>query len=848
VTGSALGELETFSTPIGSILVLCIEGFLLAMRLRWPIFGADRRIRGDSMENNSRKIVAEHMEIPIGDLRWQCVEDWLAFSTTAELEPIKGVVGQDDAVEALHFGLEFDAPGQNVYVRGLTGTGRTTTVEHLLADVRSPCPPTEDRCYVHNFDQPDCPRLLTVPRGKGLLLAQQLDIFIAYVKAQLAPALASDTVRARRGELDDATQKSVMELGKPFEEELRDNDLALVPLQIGQVVQPTILPLVNGEPVPLNKFEELLAQGAGSGKQVEEVHRKISEFARRFEEVSQKIREVQARHADALKSLYEAEARRALEYQIGVIERQFPEASVQAFLKQVVDDLVTKRLQTLGEDMEFTRTYRVNPILARPEEGNCPVIRERSPTMRNLLGNIDREFSAMGAFRSDHMMIHAGSLLRADGGYLVLEAREVLSEPGSWKILLRALKTGELEIVPSELSDFWSGPLLKPEAIPLRVKVILIGDSGLYQTLDQFDPDFSYLFKVLADFETTIPRDAVGVRYYGGVLARLTQEEGLLPFDRQGVMAMTEHGARVAGQKDKLTTRFGRLADVAREANYLAVKAGLSTVGRDHVYQAVDRGRRRSDLPARRYRKLITDGTIRIQTQGEQVGQINGLAVIQAGPLTYGFPSRITASIGPGTAGAVNIEREAELSGSIHTKGFYILGGLLRNLLKTDHPLAFSASIAFEQSYGGIDGDSASGAEMVCLLSALTAVPLRQDLAMTGAIDQMGNIQPIGAVSEKVEGFYEVCKDVGLSGEQGVVIPRTNAGDLMLKPELLEVCSAGKFHVYAVDTVHQALELFTGWMPGVADENDQYPKGSFLGLARDRARAYWEMVADTGRK
>jgi ATP-dependent Lon protease len=306
---------------------------------------------------------------------------------------------------------------------------------------------------------------------------------------------------------------------------------------------------------------------------------------------------------------------------------------------------------------------------------------------------------------------------------------------------------------------------------------------------------------------------------------------------------MTEHGARIAGQKDRLTTRFGRLSDIAREANYLAVNAGRNLVTREHVYQAIARGRRRGDLPARHYRKRITDGTIRIQSRGTQTGQINGLAVIQAGPLTYGFPSRITASIGPGTAGAVNIEREAELSGSIHTKGFYILGGLLRNLLKTDHPLAFSASIAFEQSYGGIDGDSASGAEMVCLLSALTAIPLRQDLAMTGAIDQLGHIQPIGAVSEKVEGFYEVCKESGLTGTQGVVIPRSNAGDLMLNPELLEVCAAGQFHVYAVDTVQQAIELFTGWRAGDAEESGDYQAGSFLHLARSRAREYWDMVA-----
>jgi ATP-dependent Lon protease len=383
--------------------------------------------------------------------------------------------------------------------------------------------------------------------------------------------------------------------------------------------------------------------------------------------------------------------------------------------------------------------------------------------------------------------------------------------------------------------------MLNPEPIPLRVKVVIIGDPGIYQMLDRYDPDFQYLFKVLADFETTVPRDETGIRYYAGVLARVIKEEGLMPFDRGGVMAMTEHGARIAGESRKLTMRFGRLADVAREANYLAAKEGLSVVRQSQVLNAIKRGRHRSDLPARRYRQLMAEGTIRIETKGQQLGQINGLAVIQSGPLTYGFPTRITASIGPGTAGTVSIERESDLSGAIHTKGFYILGGLLRNLLKTEHPLAFSASIAFEQSYGGIDGDSASAAEMVCLLSALTDIPLRQDLAMTGAIDQLGNIQSIGAVSEKVEGFYELCKETGLTGDQGVVIPRSNMGDLMLSPELLEVCEAGKFHVYAVDTIHQALHLFTGWTPGIADATGRYPEDSLLNLARTRSMEFWKM-------
>lgn len=782
------------------------------------------------------------LELSISDLRWQCVDEWLDFETTEEIEPVKSVVGQDDAIEALRFGLEINAPGQNIYVRGLTGTGRATLVEQLLTDIKPPCPPSDDRCYVYNFAKADSPALLTVPRGEGEKLAKLMDGFCAFIDEQLAPQLESDNLRAKRWEFDEQAQKAVRELGKPFEAELRANDLALVPVQLGQIVQPTIMPLVEGKPVALNKMQELVEQGTITEEKLEAVHRKISEFVRRFEDVSLKTNEIQFKHSQEINSLYENETRRIAEFRLGKIKQEFPGDDVRLFLEAVVDDLVSQRLPMLGTEEDISSLYRVNPILTRSAEAVCPVIHETSPTLQNLLGNIDREFTALGAFRSDHMMIHAGSLLRADGGYLVLEVRDILNEPGSWKFLLRTLKTGRLEISPPELSYFWSGPALKPEPIPIQIKVILIGDPGLYRMLDRYDPEFPFLFKVISDFDSTISRDEKGVRFYAGILAKVAKDEGLLPFDRSGVAAMTEHGARVAGENKKLTMRFGRLLDVAREANHIAVKEGLSVVGREQVYAAVQRGRHRADLPARRYRQFITTGTIRVQTEGTQTGQINGLAVIQSGPLTYGFPSRITASIGPGTLGTMSIERESDLSGAIHTKGFYILGGLLRNLLRTEHPLAFSASVAFEQSYGGIDGDSASGAEMVCLLSALTNIPLRQDLAMTGAIDQLGNIQPIGAVTEKVEGFYEVCRDIGLTGQQGVVIPRANVGDLMLNPELMDVCVAGKFHVYAIDSIQEALHLFTGWTVGEASSGGDYPEGTLLNLAKTRAKKFWEMI------
>ena len=367
----------------------------------------------------------------------------------------------------------------------------------------------------------------------------------------------------------------------------------------------------------------------------------------------------------------------------------------------------------------------------------------------------------------------------------------------------------------------------------------MIGGGNLYYQLDQVDQDFSELFKVLADFDSEIERSEEGVAQYAGVLARLSHEEGLLPFAAGGVAALAEHGARIAARKGKISARFGRIADIVREASFIAKKTGSDEVDRQHVEETTARTRFRASLPARRFQELISDNTIGVETRGEVIGQVNGLAVIQTGPLSYGFPARLTATIGAGRAGVINIEGASALSGAIHTKGFHILGGLLRHLLRTEHPLAFSASIAFEQSYGGIDGDSASGAEVCCLLSALTGVPIRQGIAMTGAIDQLGHIQAVGGINEKVEGFFDACCTLGLTGEQGVIIPAANAGDLMLRHDVVQACQQGQFHVFSVAHIGAALEVLTGIPAGEVDDDGQYPKESLLHLAQSRASELW---------
>ncbi len=781
--------------------------------------------------------------VPPQELRWCCSAADVGAETTEAVEPLQGVVGQDDAVEALRFGLETDAPGQNVYVRGLTGTGRLALVQRLLEDVRHPLPLAPDRCYVYNFDQPDRPSLITLPRGRGRAFRDRIDELIGFVREQLLPALESDAIKERRRALDESLQAEMQALGGPFEEELKQAELAMVMLQVSGGSQPAILPVIDGQPAPPDRIQQLVAEGALDEEAVQALREKIEHFNQRLGELNEKLTAAREQHRQRMRTLIEDEARAQLSFTVREVELAFPQPEVAHFLDGIVENVITRQLQALGEGKDTTRLYEVNLVQAHEPDAPRAILVENQPTLQNLLGTIDRQVLPGGGVYSDHLMIHAGSLLRADGGYLVFEARDVLTEPGSWRVLVRTLRTGKLEITPQESLLFGSTGVLKPEPIPIDVKVILIGDPGLYGLLDAQDPDFPHLFKVLADFDSVLPVEEDGVKYYAGVLSRLARAEGLPHFSAEAVAVLAEHGARIAGHRRRLTTRMSRLADIAREAAFLVTKEERGLVEAADVRQAVERSRRRGNLPARKFREAIAEGTIRIQTRDEVVGQVNGLAVTTAGPLTYGFPARITATIGPGHAGTINIEREAQLSGAIHTKGFYILGGLLRHLLRgAGHALAFSASIAFEQSYGGIDGDSASGAEMCCLLSALTGVGLHQGVAMTGAIDQLGHVQPIGAASEKIEGFYNVCVDAGLTGDQGVIVPRANLCNLMLRQEVVQACQEGQFHVWGVDTIQEALEIFTGVDAGEADEFGEYPEGTLLALAVERAGEFWRQA------
>jgi lon-related putative ATP-dependent protease len=768
----------------------------------------------------------------------------LEFKTTEEVEPAAGVVGQDAAVDALRFGLEIKAPGQNIFVRGLSGTGRLTLVRRQLEEARLTPATTKDQCYVHNFSQAERPRLITLGAGEGQAFRRRIDRLVDFIRDDLSGALSSEGIKARRGALAQTMKKQLEEVVEPFEKALQSAGLTLVSVEAGPVIQTAIFPLVNGKAIPPEEFDQLHARGVVDDKEYRAARDNYAKYEQQLSKVNDGAGEIRQKHDEAVADLLEKSARAVLDKIVRDIRSAFSQPAVHDFLSELVDDVVQHHLVHLDDDTDFTGLYRVNVILEHKRNGACPIIVENTPTTRNLIGTVDVDPGAEEGARPSHMGLRAGSLLRADGGYLILEDRDVLNEAEAWKVLMRALRTGRIEITPPEMAIPGWAPSLKPEPIEIDVKVVMLGDPDTYAMLDANDPHFPQLFKVLVDFDTMIPRDAAGLDDYAAVIARIARDEHLPVFGRDAVARLVEHGARMAARNGKLSARFGRVADIAREAAFMAGRDGRKQVTRDDVHEAVIRGRQRADLPSRQFGELVADGTIRLDTEGAVVGQINGLAVLQAGPLIYGFPTRITATIGPGTAGVINIEREAALSGAIHTKGFYILGGLMRFLLRTDHPLAFDASVAFEQSYGAIDGDSASGAEICCVLSALTEIPLRQDLALTGAIDQMGHMLAVGAVNEKIEGFFDACADIGSRGVHGVIIPKANAGDLMIREDVVEACAAGSFHVYTVETVQEALELLTGMPAGTRDARGRYPaKGTVLGNAVERAHEYWLKAA-----
>ncbi len=778
------------------------------------------------------------------EVRWHCDSEDFDFETTKDIKPVSQIIGQTQAIEALEYAIESRAFGQNAFVKGLYGTGRLEMISEFLHNHSTPIVDVYEHCYVANFQQPDRPRLIVLKAGEAKFFKRWMKKFADFVTKELNDSLDADDVNQDKAAMEKKAQQQIEHYSKPFEEKLAKNNLALLNLKTDNGVQTIIAPVIDKKVLAPAQWQELIQEEKISKEQQAKVQEDLQVFNAEFQEMMKEINHIKYTLAENLQEKIEKKARQTLHAQTAAIIKRFHGKDVKNYLDEVVEDVIEQYFYS-GKDEFFPhKRYSVNVLNSIAHDTVSPIIIERAPSLSKLLGTIESKWGEKGPELSDHMSITAGTLLRANGGFLVLDARDLLSEPGAWKILTRTIKNQLLEIVPAEMSWPFSQPTIKPEAIAVNVRVIILGDAQIYYMLDNHDPDFPELFKVLVDFDTEIERNRASFNNYAEVISRLVAEENLLHFDKTAIAALIEHGARICARKDKLTTNFPRIADLAREGNFLAQKDKARLVTAEHVNTAIKRTKLRAGLSSKKFQQMLANGTINVFTQGEQVGEINGLAVIHAGPVVYGFPSRITATVAPGRAGVINIEGRADMSGSIHTKGFAILGGLLRHILPTNHPLTFSASIAFEQSYGGIDGDSASGAEFCCLISALTQIPISQEYAMTGAIDQHGRLQAIGGVNEKIEGFFDTCQSQGFTGNQGVIIPQSNAGDLMLRADVQQAVKEGQFAVHAVSHVTQALEILSQKPAGTLIDGN-YAEGSILYHAMQKVHLFWQNTNNT---
>ena len=773
-----------------------------------------------------------------------CDLSQLDFATTAELEPLAGPLGQERALEALNFGVGMRHDGYNLFVMGSPGLGKQTLLKQLLEAEAAKGAEPSDWCYVNNFEVPHRPLALALPAGRGAELRDDMNRLLDELLHAVPAAFQSDEYRIRAQEITDDYKGREERVFTELNEEAESQGIAILRTPVGF----TLAPRRDGEVLGPAEFQKLPdAERETIETSVRELNEKLKEvFLRitawqkesreRFRELNREVSDVTV--GQLLHGLEEKYA--ALPQVLGflaAVKRDVAE-NVDAF-RNVGEDESQSQAQQL-RDHELFQRYRVNVLVDNAGAHGAPVVHEDNPNYHNLVGRVEH-IAQMGALVTNFTLIKSGALHCANGGYLVLDARKVLTTPFGWEGIKRALRTREIRIESLErMLSLVSTISLEPEPIPLDLKVVLTGDRLLYYLLKAYDPEFGQLFKVVADFSEDTPRTGEGTRLYARLIASLQQRDGLRPLARDAVARVIEHAARRADDSERLSVHLGDVSDLLREADYWAGQAGRETVAADDVRRARDARVRRANQTEERLRDATMRETLLIDTAGARTAQVNGLAVMQLGDYAFGRPSRITATARLGQGGVVDIEREAKLGGKLHSKGVMILSAYLADRYARNQPLSLAASLVFEQSYGTIDGDSASVAELCVLLSALADVPILQSLAVTGSVNQHGQVQAIGGVNEKIEGFFDLCAVRGLSGEQGVIIPAANVKHLMLNDAVVEAARTGQFHVYAVEHVDEALSLLTGLESGEADADGRYPPDSVNGRVQRRVE---ELVA-----
>lgn len=785
-------------------------------------------------------MVSKISELVPEQLRCICNPDQFEFDNLEEVPPLEEMIGQERAVGAIEFGVGIKSDGFNIYALGPVGVGRTSAVRNFLEPRAKAMPIPDDWCYIHNFSEPHKPKALRLSPGKAKEFKTDMEGLVNELRREIPRVLESDAYENERNQVLQDLQDKRSTLFVELDEKTRKRGFALQQNPSGIFV----LPIVDGQVLTSEQYVHLS----------QEVRQRIEEDGQSLQrDLNQTMRSVRELERQTRKNLENLE-RQAVVFAVGHLIEELKEKfsdspDIVNYLDDIQEDVITHvqdfmtspetQLQVgfpnIRQRVSLER-YQVNVVVDNSATTGAPVVEESNPTYANLIGRIERR-AEFGTLITDFTMIKPAALHRANGGYLIVESLPILRNPFAWNALKRSLKNREVKVSDiGEEFSYISTVTLEPEPIPLNVKVILIGDPHLYYLLYSYDEDFRELFKIKADFNTYIDRTEDNMRKYAQFISGRCKEEGLRHFDKSGIARIIEYSAELTGDQTKLSTRFADICDIIKEAIFWAERNNRDLVAKEDVQKAIDAKIYRANRIEEQIQKMIEDGTIFIDTEGEVVGQVNGLSVMSLGDYTFGKPSRITARTYMGSAGVINIEREVKMSGPIHNKGVMILSGYLNGKYGQNRPVSMSASIGFEQLYEGVEGDSASSTELYALLSSLSASPIKQGIAVTGSVNQRGDIQPIGGVTEKIGGFFDVCKAKGLTGEQGVIIPSSNVKNLMLREEIVETVRQGKFHIYPVNTIDEGIEILTGREAGELQADGTYPEGTVNWAMEKRLR------------
>lgn len=769
-------------------------------------------------------------ELPVDKLYRKCDPSILNWETSADAPSLDTIIGQRRAVRSLRFGLDILNKGFNIYVAGLPGTGRTTAIERYLNEFAALKPVPSDWCYVNCFDNPNKPNALRLPPGKAIAFQDDMAEAVETALEDLQAAFESDQYTSHKEDLINRMQVRKQEIFNELGKRAQQEGFTLQPTPMGLLTIPT----KAGRPISEEEFRTL------SEEEKTEIGEKQQRLKTTLENATREAKKLDRELREQIERLDIEVARFAIQDHFDELIVKYADLEeIPEYIDQVREDIlenVEDFTKSEGDQLpapfgrgrprqSLTRRYAVNVLVDNSKLEGAPVILEMNPTHSNLIGRVEHE-AVLGALVTDFTLIRSGCLHRANGGFLVLPIEDVLRNPFAWETLKRALVNEEIVIEDMGERIGFQTKSLRPEPIPLDIKVILIGRPDLYRLLLNFDENFNELFKVKADFDIQMDRTDEHIQEYISFAGNLCNNEGLMHLDQGALARIIEHASRLADDQQKLSCLFGEMADVIREASYYAGQSGSTAVSREHVEQAIEERFYRSSMIRDHLQESIVRDEIKIDVRGEVLGQVNGLSIIHLGDVVFGQPNRITASISLGREGVVDIEREAELGGPIHTKGVLILQGYLSEKFAQDRPLSLSARLVFEQSYSGVEGDSASSTELYALLSALAELPISQGIAVTGSVNQKGEVQVIGGVNQKIEGFFDVCREKGFTGQQGVIIPTGNVDNLMLKQPVLDAVAEGQFHIWTVNHIDQGIEILTGVSAGARKKDGKFEKDS----------------------